>query len=467
MDKLRKASGSGGDLTPREYRDLVGAIISKGEVRVSIKSKTDARAMIWGTLESRVQGADLIIMAGLNDGVWPESPTPDPWLNRQMRKDAGLLLPERNIGLSAHDFQQAITSGEVWMTRSIRNAEAETVPSRWLNRLRNLLEGLQGDGTTSYAQMCQRGNEFLAFAAELERPKTPVPPERRPAPQPPLSARPSKLSVTRIEKLIRDPYAIYARYILNLAPLRDLTATADAPMRGQAIHDVLERFVVETATQLGPDPTTHLMKIAGEVFEADVPWPATRQMWHAKLNRAAPWFIETEHDRRRAGQPLVANGKLAVETTVSAKLQNLGFELQGRIDRVDQLKNGRLVLYDYKTGGLPTKGQETHFNKQLPLLAAMTYLSGIEGQTGFQVEQTSYLGLGSDPKESTQVYDDADLENVWEAFGALMSEYADPDQGYAARRAVFETRFVQDSDHLSRFGEWSATEEVAPLRVGS
>ena len=57
-----------------------------------------AQILIWGTLEARVQGADLLILAGLNEGSWPEAPKPDPWLNRALRHRAGLLLPERRIG---------------------------------------------------------------------------------------------------------------------------------------------------------------------------------------------------------------------------------------------------------------------------------------------------------------------------------------------------------------------------------
>ena len=90
--------------------------------------------MFWGTLEARVQGCDLVILGGLNDSVWPKAPEPDPWLNRQMRKNAALLLPERQIGLSAHDYQQAVAAPRVILTRATRDAEAETVPSRWINR---------------------------------------------------------------------------------------------------------------------------------------------------------------------------------------------------------------------------------------------------------------------------------------------------------------------------------------------
>jgi len=153
-----------------------------------------------------------VILGGLNDGTWPEAPAPDPWLNRKMRSDAGLLLPERRIGLSAHDYQQAIAAPQVWITRAIRSDEAETVPSRWLNRLGNLLGGL-GDagGPEAWTEMRTRGQHWLDQVTALEE-ITRVPPAPRPSPRPPMAARPRDLSVTEIKRLIRDPYAVYAKH---------------------------------------------------------------------------------------------------------------------------------------------------------------------------------------------------------------------------------------------------------------
>ena len=58
--------------------------------------------------------------AGLVEGVWPPDPRTDPWLNRPMRHALGLDLPERRIGLSAHDFAQLLGAGEVFLTRSAK-----------------------------------------------------------------------------------------------------------------------------------------------------------------------------------------------------------------------------------------------------------------------------------------------------------------------------------------------------------
>ena len=190
-----------------------------------------------------MQSADLVILAGLNDGTWPEPPAPDPWLNRSLRLQAGLLLPERRIGLSAHDFQQAIGAKAVWLTRSLRSDDAETVPSRWLNRIENLLNGLEKPDDASWMDhMRARGNEWLGKVEALEEPQV-TPLSIRPSVAPPVASRPERLAVTDIKHLIRDPYAIYAKRILNLKRLDPLTKSPDAPLRGTLIHDLLEAFL--------------------------------------------------------------------------------------------------------------------------------------------------------------------------------------------------------------------------------
>ncbi len=174
--------------TQADYRDLFAAVLQRGEVRDPVAPHP--LVQIWGTLEARVQGVDRVILAGLNDGTWPELPVPDPWMNRRMRFEAGLLLPERRIGLSAHDFQQAIAAREVVLTRAIRGDESETVPSRWLNRLTNLMQGMSDAGAAGAG-----GDARPWQDVGWRRPKPSTPPARtdpapRPSPRPPVEARP-------------------------------------------------------------------------------------------------------------------------------------------------------------------------------------------------------------------------------------------------------------------------------------
>lgn len=464
ISTLEAEAPYGGSFTAAAYDDLFSSIFAKGEVREPLQSHP--RIMIWGTLEARVQGADLVVLGGLNDGVWPGLPDPDPWLNRRMRKEVGLLLPERQIGLSAHDFQQAMAAPRVVITRSTRDAEAETVPSRWLNRLFNLMDGLPArNGKAALLAMRRRGQRWLQLAAALE-----VPPETmrsdpnlqpalRPAPQPPVSARPKSLSLTRIQTLIRDPYAIYAQRILRLKPLDPLRAAPDPRERGNVFHKVLERFVRERpADETRAQARERLLSIADEVLAEQTPYPAARLLWHARLARVAEHFL-TE-DAKHGGTALV------LETKGKLQIDPPGFTLEGIPDRIDRLPDGRLHLIDYKTGTPPTKDMQNHFDKQLRLASVMAEKGAFEGLGPSDVASFSYIGLGSGQKVEESRREEVDLETEWKRFLILITRYAQRETGYVSRRAVFETRIAGDYDHLARFGEWEMTDRAAPQPVG-
>jgi len=458
MDALILEAEHGGTMTPADYRDLFEAILNRGEVREAVQAHP--RILILGPREAREQAADLVILGGLNDGVWPQLPVPDPWMNRQMRLEAGLLLPERQIGLSAHDYQQAIAAPEVVLTRAIRNAEAETVPSRWINRLTNLMGGLPAQhGPEALTTMRNKGRAWLALAEAAEDPGPPVESARRPAPRPPVSARPEKLAVTGIKTLIRDPYAIYARHILRLYPLNPLRPSPDALLRGSVLHKVLENFTRHRPENEAREAArARLMAEAMAVLETEVPWPAARALWLSRLNRAADFFLSVE--AALGGDPVV------IEKQGEVALTGLPFRLTAKPDRIDALPDGRVHIFDYKTGTPPTATQQKLFDKQLLLEAAMVTRGAFEGLDGPRdVAGITYIGLGSTPKEQTSTPDEAMLGKVWEELHTLIGEYLSPGRGYAARRAMFGERFPGDYDHLSRFGEWEMTDMPVPEDV--
>ncbi|WP_128255081.1 double-strand break repair protein AddB [Falsirhodobacter deserti] len=450
---LRAEAEHGGEMGPADYAELFDSVLSRGEVRETVAAHP--RIMIWGTLEARVQGADLVILGGLNDGIWPALPDPDPWLNRQMRLQAGLLLPERQIGLSSHDYQQAVALPEVVLSRATRDAEAETVPSRWLNRLQNLMEGLPAqNGPAALAEMRTKGRAWLDLAAQLEAPGDPVPLAKRPAPRPPVEVRPRQLAVTGIRTLIRDPYAIYARHVLRLKPLDPLRQTPDARLRGSVLHRILETFVRD-----GGDPThARLMATAAQVLAEDVPWPAARALWLARMERAAEFFLALERSSDAEPVWLEESGGVPVEP--------LDFRLTARPDRIDRLPDGTLHIVDYKTGTPPTQKQQAAFEKQLLLEAAMAERGGFKALGPTPVSRVSYIGLGTKPKiEATEITEQI-LGQVWEQLHALVGQYMNRGQGYSARRAVFEDRMAGDYDHLARFGEWEMQDPSVPEDVG-
>lgn len=447
-----------GTLNARDYATLVHAVLSREQVRNAITPHPLIR--IWGTLEARVQGADLLILAGLNEGSWPQTPPPDPWLNRALRAQAGLLLPERRIGLSAHDFQQALLAPEVWITRALRSDDAETVPSRWLNRLQNLLAGLPDQGgAAALKAMRERGDHWLRLAEAFETPEW-VAPAPRPSPRPPVDARPRKLSVTEIQKLIRDPYAIYARHVLDLRPLDPLMRVPDALLRGTVLHEVMERFIKATLDDPAQLTPQTLIAETVTVLAENVPWAEARLLWQARLERVAEAFVEAEKKRRQFARPAVFEEKAAAE------IPELGFTLSAKADRIDIDESGALHIYDYKTGAPPKPKQQTHFDKQLLLEAAIATRAGFGDLPPSPVASATYLGLGTGAPVVPAPLDDEPPEKVWGEFQKLIASYMSPEQGYTSRRAVEQTRFPGDYDHLARVGEWDPTDEPESREVG-
>ena len=250
IEALAAEADAGGIVGPQEYRALFQSLIAAREVPEEAVVAHPGLA-IWGTLEARVQAADRLILGGLDEGVWPRLPGADPWLDRALRRQLGLPSPEAQVGLAAHDFQQAAGAREVVLTRAIRDAEAPTVASRWLLRLENLLAGLPPEGPEALAAARARGARWLALADRVAAPEASVPPARRPAPRPPAAARPARLSVSDVDRLVRDPYAVYARKVLGLRPLDPPGRKADPLTRGNAIHAALDAFVERTLGGLG------------------------------------------------------------------------------------------------------------------------------------------------------------------------------------------------------------------------
>ena len=454
-DMIANHADAGGVMSPADYASLFNSVLNGGVVRNP--DIAHPQVLIWGTLEARVQGADLIILGGMNDGTWPESPKPDPWLNRVMRQNAGLLLPERRIGLSAHDYTQAVAGPEVWITRALRSDDADTVASRWINRLTNLLEGLPDNhGPVALAAMRARGDTWLAKAVRTSAPDARIAAAFRPSPRPPLDARPKALSVTRIKTLIRDPYAIYAEFVLGLRQLDPLTPSADAPMRGIVLHTVMEQFSRAGIRPDAPNARDRLMQIAAEVLQAECPWPTVRTLWMARIDRVANWFLQTETARQAIAQPefFEARGKVA--------LDHLDFTLSAKADRFDLAPDGTVLIYDYKTGTVPTAKQQQFFDKQLLLEAAMVQAGGFADLGARRVSAAKYIGLGSKPAEVSAPLTSISPNAVWAEFHTLIRAWSDPLRGYSARMFMQRTTEAGYYDHLARFGEWDDTVAVTP-----
>jgi ATP-dependent helicase/nuclease subunit B len=408
------------------------------------------RLNIWGLLEARMQHADVLVLGGLNEGTWPAETPVDPWLSRPMRGRFGLPAPERRIGLAAHDFAQAACAREVVLTRAQKVDGTPTVPSRWLLRLDNEL------AARGLAWPREDSDALLGWQRLLDEP-TAIEPVPAPEPRPPVAARPRKLSVTRIETWMRDPYAIYARYVLGLAPLEPIDADAGAAERGTFIHEALDQFRRAYPGTLPDDAYDRLIEFGRAAFASALDRPAVRSLWWPRFERVARWFVEVERER--------AVTTMTLATEVEAALGMPGkagpFWLTAKADRIDRQGDGGLVIIDYKTGATPSrKAIERGYAPQLPLEAMLAEIGAFADISPMPVAELSYWRLsgGEPPGEVRPVnLDPAEVAaNARDGLLRLIAAFDDPSTPYRARPRPEYALAYNDYEHLARVKEWSA-----------
>ncbi|MEX2248151.1 MAG: PD-(D/E)XK nuclease family protein, partial [Parvibaculum sp.] len=342
---------------------------------------------------------------------------------------------------------------EAVLTRAAKVEGAPTVASRWWLRLTSVLTGL-GEETAPHAP------HWALWAHDLDRPAAKIDPVR-PRPMPPLEARPSQFSVTEIETLIRDPYAIYAKKILNLRVLDPLDADIAAAERGTIVHKALEKFVAAFPETLPDHALAKLIAIGEEVFESAMERPGVAAFWWPRFQRIARWMVEYEREHRGgiARSYPEAAGVIAIEGL------RRPVRLTGKADRIDMMKDGTLGIADYKTGRVPSAKQvETGLAPQLPLEAAMAARGGFRAAAGLPEARASrlvYLRLtGGETAGEERVIPDpgGDLaEEIYALLVDLLKQYEDETTPYLSRpRPMFTGRYG-DYDHLARVKEWSAS----------
>ena len=420
-----------------------------------LEAQYHPRLNILGTLEARLMPADLIILGGLNEGSWPAVPDAGPWLNSKMRSELGLPQPERAIGMEAHDFEQGLAQPEVIATWSKRLNHAPAGPSRWLLRLANVraAAGIKPD--------TQKADAWLALAAQLKSPDGSEPysaPISKPIFAPPLASRPCKFSATEVEKLIRNPYAIYARRILALEPLPDFGFDPDASDRGTLFHEALQIWNMQT------DRGEAALLAAGEkAFAALLTNAEARNFWWPHFKRVAPWLVEQEEK--------FARGLLGIKAESSGrhefKIEGDDYVLTARADRIDVLEGGSLRLIDYKTGSLPGAGEVAQgLSPQMTLQSALLLEGAFKPLSPKSIAEALYIKIGRrrssmkvQPAGGKEIADiNVTAKKHLAHFKTLMQIYRGQGVPYLPRNIPKKDEEEMDYDHLSRFLEWQLSD---------
>ena len=472
---LRLYAGPAGEAAGRLLAELIDceaswplaaaefpALLQSMAEQVTVRSpwETHPNLAILGTVEARLQSADRIILAGLNEGVWPPAFVPDIWMNETARKELGLPDRRWRTALSAHDFMMLAGADEVWITRADRNGESPAQPSRWLARLQAVLTA----GGLTAALPEQKPEQMpgwmqAALQDRLASTATPCPP---PAPKPALPDRPRKFSATDFDKWISDPYAIYAARVLHLKALPELDERPGPALRGSLIHKILGKFLESCPTgPLPGDAADQLEKQAAAIFAR---WSDNSQvagLWRLRLAAALDWFLAEETRRRSLTERVCPETDGQITLTLPAG----EVQVTARADRLELLQDGTVLLADYKTGAPPRKSEvEKGRATQLLVEAVIAAAGGFSEQQGqpgkiSALEYWQIKGQAGDAGRVTSVLPaDFDSEALQAALTRLIQLYDDPDQPYLSEPDPAVRPKFSEVRHLARVREWRAWE---------
>ncbi|MBR72007.1 MAG: double-strand break repair protein AddB [Rhodospirillaceae bacterium] len=448
LEELLEHGDSIGKINGTDYISIFNSLIKQHMIRPKFENQNNF--FIWSPLEARLQKSDIVIIGGLNEGTWPLKPKNDPWMNRPMREAFGLASPEKRIGLSAHDFVQAASTEQVMITRSQKNNDGPTIPSRWFLRIINLLE------KNSSVLPKEKGEYWKSIYHEQQKSVGNFSPISPPSPIPPLDSRPRKLSVTEVERWMKDPYSIYAKHILRLRPMEPINLSISNADKGNIIHEILDTFLKNNSSNFSDDSYEKLIIIGQQVFKSKDLELAKLGLWWPRFERIAKWFVKNEINRQfkvnTLGSELLGDFKIARPGGI--------FHITGKADRIDKMPDGTLSIIDYKTGRTPSI-REMREGKapQLFLEALIAEAGGFANISNTSVSELAYWRLsGGEPAgEITKINDGIkelitqtlqNLETLIDTFDKFETPYlAQPRHNWSA--------IWSDYTHLSRINEWS------------
>lgn len=440
----------------------VGFALRRGEIALLLRDAMEqvavrppygghARVQLLGLLESRMNRADLMICAGLNEGSWPARGGVDALLAPPILRALGVPGADFRIGLSAHDLAGALGAPEVVLSRAERDEAGPAIPSRFLLRI----EALLGDLLDRHRET--RAVELARAMVRAER----VEPPPRPRPMPSAEQRDVDISATALDRLLGDPFQFYAGKIMQLNDLEPLDADPSPAWQGTVAHAILQRWHEARREH----PGAALAPIMAAVLDEANADALTRGLWVPRLEQALRWIEE---------QVETAQGRAVLGVEREGRMTFEGVQVHGRADRIDRLADGTLAIIDYKTGKPPSAAMvEQGYALQLGILGLIARQHGFAGIAG-EPAAYEYWSLGKADNDYGFGYVDVPLKVGRKTTGILPEDFL---PHTAARLAGAIARFIKGNDpftarenpdypaydtydQLMRLDEWIAAQDA-------
>ena len=304
---------------------------------------------LLGWLELLWNDAPHLILAGLNEGIVPESVVGDAFLPEAMREQLGLRTNAQRFGRDAY-LLEALCRRRTGEHGHIDILVPQTSDDHTPLKPSRLL--FQGTPDTLLSRTRQLFRETEDSSANIEH-------SAAWKLSPPLDLPlPTSISVSAFKSYLQCPFRFFLRHILKMRPIDIETRELNPAAFGNLFHNTVAELngrTIDSSTDL-----TALVKklhaIAEQMLKhryGDKLSFALRLQHEAIMARINAFCHHQIEDTKNNGSITILDTEEAFEIPLD------GFTIKGRIDRIDQ-RGERLELIDYKTSNSPAKPEKTH-----------------------------------------------------------------------------------------------------------
>lgn len=375
-EELRKLAGLDAVLGEINARTALSRLSQLCSERVFQAKTLGTRAVqVLGALEAAGLQFDALWVMGMNDHAWPPPAKPNPFLPIALQRD--LKTPNASVAVQL-DFARSVQRRLIHAAREIvfswpkREGDSELRPSPLLGNLLPGEDGVMPAGGNWVLEAARAGGHYFG---------EPVLDDVAPPVEEGEHVR-GGTGLLRAQAIC--PAWAYYRFRLGAKKLEAPAEGLDSSARGKLVHDALEYFWKQVVTSealkaLLPDEQQEmLVKATEHALERHDEQPGQepltqrqRQLERDRLIKLLNRWLEIER-KRETRFSAIAN-----EEEVKVTIQ--GIEVTMRIDRIDQLEDGTLIIIDYKTGktvDIKNWASDRITEPQLPIYAAIAKPEG-------------------------------------------------------------------------------------------
>lgn len=391
-----------------------------GQINYFEKSNSQASIQILSSIEARLLNFDLVVVASLNQGDFPQIES-DNWLGKKIKKDLEIDNNLKKIGQSAYDFCNYLSNKSLILTYCTTKNDAPLLESPFLLKFKAICAKIDAkiDNATDYFEQLSSQNNIESQAIS------------QPKPLPSNNLRPKVISITDIAKLLANPYQIYAKRILKLKELNEIDFEPSYAEFGTFVHDALEQFILSKSKN-------NFIKEAKNLFKKYFSNEESFLIWWPKFENIFNNFIKNNQEFNDC--------KNSLELEVEGMIGNI--LIRGKIDRVITNNSNQSQIFDYKTGQMATK-KEVYLGVDPQLTIAALLLNN-------QIISLNYWKLSSFVNDEIKIISN-DIVEINALINAakiglnkLLNYFEDDKNPYIATQSE-----VRDFTNLIRQQEWN------------